>query len=213
MSVEVAPGPQSRSRWKRKAALGCAVLLLVSVVLGMAVRAWMGYSLQSPRITSIPGTAAGGHAYLYCSGFVDRTCEFYVEGSDSTGGLKRMNSVQFDDVIADTLLISADGQLAVTESSLSQCQAELGAATPTANIDEAELVYSHAFEFTTGEYIHAIDFCAEGMVARQQRHDSIVAMIEAHGGIASRTVVPRSGEGTRPMGFWEWRTWCKKLTK
>lgn len=190
--------------------VGCAALVVLSAIALFVSFEAIGHGLEGPSVMTPPGRIVEGQAYVYCGGFVDAGCNYFVSSDDFSDELFLMTTWFTESSSIGSLCFSADGKLVVTESDLSQYVFNPFKANPSGNV--RVFLYTHAYDFETEEYITPDGYVnSEDETAHRARHDRIAAMLEAHGGVGSKFALSSASPATRPMGYWEWRRWRKMV--
>lgn len=190
--------------------VGCLILLFAGICTIPIANEVLDYGFSGMIGTNAPGEIAGGKSYVYCNGFVDLSCDYYVSSDDAPGDLYLMATWFTDSPRERSFLISADGRLVVTESGLSKYEYDSPYPKPGG---QQQLIYTHAFDLDTTDYIKPKESINdEDEAAHRARHEEIAKMLEAHGGVGSRSSMLSVSFEMRPLGYWEWWRWRKMMS-
>ena len=191
--------------------VGCLVLLLLGASATLIAIGTLEYRFFSAYVGAAPWEIAGGKSYVYRSGFGDVSCNYYVSSDAAPDELYLMATGFTDSPHGGAFLISTDGKLAVTESDMNT--AERSSFNAGTRDIESDLLYTHAFDVETMEYIKPEDNArSEGEAEHRTRHEVISKLLDAHGGIGAKFTLSRDSIEMRRLGCWEWRRWRKMVS-
>jgi len=198
------------ARSMSKLKVGCLVLLLLGVGAMLVAREVLHYEFSVASVMTLSLELEGGKAYVYCSGFGDVSCDYYVSFDNEPDRLYYMGAWDVESPYHGSFYISANRKLVVTESDIPQTTPDPSNTDPDGS--QRQALYTHAVDRETRKYIAPKgNLSNEDEAARRARNEAIASMLEAYGGIGSSFTLSREEFQTRPLGYWEWRRWQRMV--